>query len=115
MPYFIAKAREYMHKAGGDPDLAGPLADWARAARAINDTNRGVIVAEDGTIVAQTRRMGYPAAASYVTQEDAQRYGLHAEEVGLAMGELRRITGQRLVHVTMSDVCCGASKFIKRV
>lgn len=113
--YFTAKAREFMHKAGGDPDLAGPLAEWAQEARRINNTGRGVLVAEDGTIVAQTHLTEGFVRAWYVSAEDSRRYGLSREEVGLARHDLGAIVGQRLVHATMSDVCLGAGKHVKEV
>lgn len=114
-PYFTAKARECFSQAGGDPDNAGALATWAEEAKQIGDSRRGVIVAEDGELLAETRH--YPATMStpgvtYITKADAQRYGLIVEEVGMAAA-LSHITGRRTIHVTMSQVCTGAGRFVR--
>lgn len=113
--YFVAKARARLAAAGGDPDNAGPLAEWAESAKSIGDARRGVIVADNGELIAETLyHRGGPGRpnASYVVEADAKRWGLHADETELATGELQRITGRRLVHVTMSEVCRGAGKHV---
>lgn len=113
-PYFIAKAREVLRKAEGNPDNCAALAAWAEDARKINDCDRGVIVAEDGEIVAATRYQRGLPSATYVEPDDAMRYGLFGCELGLALGQLKRATGKELIHVKMSQVCLGASQFIER-
>ena len=56
--YFRAQARDVMERAGGDPGNAGPLAAWAEDARLHRDWQRlGVIVAYDGTLIAETVRL----------------------------------------------------------
>ena len=56
--YFEAQARDVMERAGGDPGNAGPLAAWAEDARLHRDWQRlGVIVAYDGTLIAETVRL----------------------------------------------------------
>jgi hypothetical protein len=116
-PYFVAKAREIFDRAGGDPDRSGPLAEWAQAA--VDDNpRRGVILAEDGRILAATLYTpGGPGAvgATYVI---AVSDGLPTDrildmEVGLAEGALRKATGQAVIHVRHSQVCRGASCFIR--
>lgn len=117
-PYFTTKARELFAKAGADPDHASALAAWAEQAGSTGDPDVGVIVAQDGELVAATRyHRGGPAdaAATYVVQADTRRYNLTVNEVGLAIGQLRRITGKRLIHVKQSEVCRGAAKFVKEV
>ncbi len=115
-PYFIAKAREVFSRAGGDPAKAGALAEWAEDAKQIGDPKRGVIVAEDGTIIAATRyqphAVGYQAGATYVEKADAKRLGLFGDEVGLAVGQLPRLVGQRVIHVTMAEVTRGAGAHV---
>lgn len=115
-PYFTAKAREVFSRAGGDPDKAGPLAEWAEEAKRIGDPKRGVIVAEDGTIIAATRyqphAVGYQAGATYVERADAARLGLFGDEAGLATAQLHRILGQRVIHVTMAEVTRGAGAHV---
>ena len=108
-PYFIAKARDVFSRAGGDPDKAAALAGWAEEAKRIGDPKRGVIVAEDGELVAATRYVAdVGIGASYVVKEDADRLGLFGNEVGLATAQLHRILGQRVIHVTMAEVTRGA-------
>jgi hypothetical protein len=109
--YFTAKAREIFMKAGGNPDNAGGLAEWAQSARAANNTRGGVIVGEDGTILAETvYHQG--AGASYVTDADTHRWNLFGNEVGLAIGQIARQTGQRVIHIKYSVACQGAGRFI---
>lgn len=116
--YFVAKARARLAQAGGDPDHAGPLAEWAGEAKRIGDARRGVIVAEDGELIAETLyhppTAGSPGA-TYVRPDDTERYDLSPNEVGMAMGQLHQITGKRLIHVTMPEVCRGAGKHVPEV
>lgn len=114
-PYFVEQARARMHRAGGDPGHSAALAEWAEAAHAENDSRRGVVVAEDGELIAETIRVvdeRTGASATYVVTEDAERWQLRPTEVGLALGALRRATGKRLIHVRMSEVCTGSAAFI---
>jgi hypothetical protein len=116
--YFTDKARAVIGRAGGDPDTAGALAEWAEEAKRIGDPRRGVIVAEDGSLVAATRyyrEHSDRAGASYVEKADARRWGLHVEETGMAIGELHRITGKQLIHVTMPEMCRGAGRSVPQV
>lgn len=116
-PYFTAKARSILAAAGGDPDKFGPLAAWAEASRPHGDTTLGVVVAESGAILAETRH-NHLGGASYVTavhvaEADAARWQLADLEVRMALPRLRRITGQRVLHVTFSDVCLGAGAHVR--
>ncbi|MGH3503875.1 MAG: helix-turn-helix domain-containing protein [Nocardioidaceae bacterium] len=117
-PYFVRKARQALADAGGDPSVAGALAAWADDAKQTKDLRAGVIVAEDGEIVAETRYT--PATpstpgAAYVTGEDSKRWGLRGNQVGIALGQIRQQTGRRLIHVTYSEVCQGAARFLPEV
>lgn len=116
-PYFTAKAREVFYRAGGDPDLSGPLAAWAEEARNINDPHRGVVVAEDGEILATTFLARSPGGVSawYIDAEAVKRYRTDLSVVDMAMGRITYATGKRAVHITMSDVCTGAGKHIQDV
>ncbi|WP_336633620.1 MULTISPECIES: hypothetical protein [unclassified Microbacterium] len=106
-PYFVDKAREAFAAAGGDPDAAGPLAAWAEAARG-DRTLAGVIVALDGTIIAETTRSrGSAASATYV--RDAKALGLLGSELGIALGQLTRSVGQPVVHITTATLTQGHS------
>ena len=127
-PYFLDNAREVLRHAGGDPDKAGPLAEWAQDQRETmpqpdgggveqieRSRHHGVIVAEDGQIVAHTwiptDRLGR-ATSWHVRKEDLERHGVTADRtaVDLAQGALVQAIGQQVIHVTMSEVCFGAGK-----
>lgn len=107
--YFVAKAREVFSRAGGDPANAGALAEWAEEAKQIGDPKRGIIVAEDGELVAATHYVAdVGIGASYVVKDDAARLGLFGDEVGLAAAQISRTLGKRVIHVTMPEVTRGA-------
>ena len=86
----------------------------AEEARRIDDCDRGVILAEGGELIAQTR-YHRGAGATYVAAEVTTRLGLVVTEVRLAMGRLTAATGRRLIHVKMGQVCPGAGLEIPRV
>lgn len=111
-PYFTAKARAAIGRAGGDPDRADALAAWAQHAHHAHahqaeDTRGGVVVAETGEILAETNWTRGRVGASYIrtVTHDADRY-LIGREVGLAVGSLRRAHGPA-IHVRYSQVCQG--------
>lgn len=107
-PYFTDKARNVFAAAGGDPANAGELAAWAQRVRPTNDSRLGVVVAETGRIVAETRYVPGRVGASYVTAvTDPADDDLVNREVGLAGGALTFRHGQT-VHVKFSQVCLGA-------
>ena len=125
-PYFTAKARAWMVAAGGDPDNADALARWAQiawyAARTVSGAPdrahrfryRGVIIGEDGTLLAETRRCGRKRGltADYVDLGDLRRLtgtddGPHV--LDMAMARIRRAVGQPVAHVRFSDVCEGCA------
>ena len=112
--YFTDKARDAFTRAGGDPDRSTALATWAEQAHAAGDSHRGVLVDDQGEILADT--VHSPATAStpgatYVTDVhlSAARFEIQGREVGLAAGSLRRLTGRGVIHVTYSEVCAGRS------
>lgn len=110
--YFIWKARTVLSAADGDPEVAGPLADWAEAAKAVGDRRVGVIVAEDGRLLAETRFSGGPVGAHYVRStvvEEVRRYVVKLE-VGLALGQIGKAAGMQVIHVRYSEVCEGPGK-----
>ena len=68
--YFAAQAADVFMAAGGDPANSRPLATWAEDARANRDWRRlGVVVAQDGRLIAETIRLNVLAGvtAVYVT------------------------------------------------
>lgn len=109
-PYFTAKARRIFTNARGNPDNAGPLASWAESARRESaDPDRGVLVAEDGTIVAHTRYVRARVSAHYVTACPLDTTQVN-REVGLATSSMARELGQAIIHVTFSQAATGASR-----
>lgn len=95
-PYFTAKASQWMRRAGGDPAAAGDLARWAQiawhAARPHNTCQlqrRGVIIAADGTLLAETRSCG-------------RGPGPMVDHVDVA--DLRRLTGATYGDVSLRHV-----------
>lgn len=107
-PYFVDKARQVFTRAGGDPAHCGPVAAWAAHARQAGDHRVGVVVAETGQILADTRHVPGRVGATYIraVTHDTDTH-LVGREVGLAVGALRRAHGPA-VHVRYSQVCQGA-------
>lgn len=106
--YFQAKAAKAFAAAGGDPANAERLGEWAEAHRN-DDSVHGVIVAEDGEIVAATwRDRAEGSGAVYVDQAGVKRWSLSGNEVGLATARITRLSGRRCVHIARSVVCFGA-------
>jgi hypothetical protein len=117
-PYFVDKAKALFTARSGDPDNAGALAAWAERVRPSNDSRLGVLVALDGTLIAETRHI--PSApstpgAAYVRVALGDVYGeLVDREVGLATGQASTITGQPVIHVKFSEVCTGHGNHIQQ-
>ena len=113
-PYFVARARAWMARAGGRPQDADALARWARTARLAGLDDRGVIIGRDGTLVAETRRR---RGHYYVEPGDMARLGLTtgSTELGAAMGAVRRAVGQAVAHAVYWEVCCGAGRLVPEV
>lgn len=113
-PYFTARARAWMARAGGRPQDSSALARWAQTARLADLDDRGVIIGRDGTLLAETRRR---RGHYYVAPGDMARLGLTtgSTELGAALGAVRRAVGQAVAHVTYWEVCCGAARFVPEV
>lgn len=123
-PYFLDKAREVFRKAGGDPDSSTELARWAEAAKAgeparaaAGEPQPGIVVAQDGTLVATTTwRQANIGARYYVDEilvpcvdEDRKRmtgYAVRDHMPGL--GKL--VGGQPCIEVRYWEICTGASR-----
>lgn len=105
------RAAEIFTEAGGDPANAADLEHWARAQRDEGDPIRaGVLVTQDGRLIAETRRIGPLSGpgvtAYYVIQpmiDGAEE--LKELESGLAAGRAQRLAGQPVVHLKASEVC----------
>ncbi|MDK7145148.1 hypothetical protein [Corynebacterium amycolatum] len=112
--YYISKARHVFESAGGNPDNAMALADWAESIHESDDfhLNPRVIVTEDGAIVATARRIHAPnrASAYYIdATERTRNWGIAGRVADLALPIIRRRTGQRVIEVAAADVCSGAA------
>lgn len=113
-PYFTARTRAWMARAGARPQDADALARWAQTAREAGLDDRGVIIGRDGTLVAETRRR---RGHYYVDPGDMARLGLTTvpTELGAAMGAVRRAVGQDVGHAAYWEVCCGAGRLVPEV
>lgn len=127
-PYFVAKARTVFHRAGGNPDNSGALATWAEEARSKADSKHGVLVAEDGTLVAHTIWATSNIGPAYYIEdllvdlgEDVRReVGLTPSRTGgyrvaTAMGTLRRAMRQPIIEVRYWEACTGSGAHVEAV
>ena len=116
--YFEAQARDVMERAGGDPGNAGPLAAWAEDARLHRDWQRlGVIVAYDGTLIAETIRLNVLAGVTVVYVTDVlvdlpDPDDIDGTILDLACGAIRQQIGQPVIHVPAWQVGSGRSRGI---
>lgn len=109
-PYFVAWARDWMRRVGGDPACAGELARWAEIARLAGMRGRGVIVAADGTLLAETWQSRGRLTCRYVDTADLARLTgttWYPNVLDMAMGAIRRAVGQGVAHASYWDVCTG--------
>lgn len=113
-PYFTARARAWMARAGARPQDTDALARWAQTARLADLDDRGVIIGRDGTLVAETRRR---RGHYHVAPGDMARLGLTtgSTELGAALGAIRRHVGQDVAHAAYWEVSCGAGRLIPEV
>lgn len=116
-PYFTAKARAWMARAGGRPQDATDLARWAQIAREAGLTDHGVVIGKDGTLLAETRLLRGMVSARYVDADDMARLGLvgQSNELGLAMRAIRLQYNQPVAHAAYWEVCTGAGQYIPDV
>ena len=110
--YSLDKARAVMARAGLDPDLAGPLAQWAQDTAAAHDgkgapgSRRGVVVAVDGTIVARTRCTG-KASTWYTIDCPAASTEVNRP---LSLTYIARAVEQDVIHIRGWEVCTGQAE-----
>ncbi|WP_103061542.1 hypothetical protein [Actinomyces qiguomingii] len=112
-----ARACGWILHEGGSLRDAGQLARWARNAWWANRLglpgarSRGVIVAADGTLLAETRRHGHGPGpyTQHVVLADMLRLtgGEYPTEIGIAMGRIRQAIGQPVAHARFSELCEG--------
>ena len=119
-PYFKTKAQLALHKAGANTDNWEPLASWAQEARKTDPqpgpdrvrdfVPQGVIITQNGDIVAQTFRSLETKKSPGVTYVDRDSCTVDfkgGNEVGLAKGAIKRALGEPVVHIKYSDVARG--------
>lgn len=110
-PYFIDKARRWMCHVGGRPQDAMALAAWAQEAHDLGDRRRGVIVAQDGTLVAHTHEAVHLGVYSVLVDSDdlvALTGRAEPAGLGLALDAIRHATGQPVGYASYRDMCQGA-------
>ena len=114
--YFRAQADDMFAQAGGDPANAGPLAAWAENTRLHRDWQRlGVIVAYDGTLIAETVRLNIMVGITAVYVVDLLVELPDPEDVDgvlldLAVASIRRQLGAPVIHVPAWSTCSGRSR-----
>ena len=106
--YFEAQARDVFMAAGGDPANSRPLATWAEDARANRDWRRlGVVVAQDGRLIAETIRLN-------VLVDLPDPGDVDGTILDLACGAIRQQIAMPVIHVPAWQVCSGRSRGIVR-
>ena len=114
--YFAAQARDVFMAAGGDPANSRPLATWAEDARANRDWRRlGVIVAQDGRLIAESVRLNVLAGVSVVYVVDLlvelpDPDDIDGTILDLACGAIRQQIAMPVIHVPAWQVCSGRSR-----
>ncbi|NLI84422.1 MAG: hypothetical protein GX440_03275 [Propionibacterium sp.] len=114
--YFEAQARDVFMAAGGDPANSRPLATWAENARANRDWRRlGVIVSQDGRLIAETIRLNVLVGVTVVYVTDVlidlpDPDDIDGTILDLAVASIRRQLGAPVIHVPAWQVCTGRSR-----
>nr|WP_300145453.1 hypothetical protein [Propionicimonas sp.] len=114
--YFAAQAADVFMAAGGDPANSKPLAAWAEDARANRDWRRlGVVVAQDGRLIAETIRLNVLAGVTvtYVTDvlvDLPDPDDIDGTILDLACGAIRQQIAMPVIHVPAWQVCSGRSR-----
>ena len=114
--YFAAQAADVFMAAGGDPANSKPLAAWAEDARANRDWRRlGVVVAQDGRLIAETIRLNVLVGVTVVYVTDVlidlpDPGDVDGTILDLACGAIRQQIGQPVIHVPAWQVCSGRSR-----
>lgn len=98
-----AAARRILTNAGAPAAPTGPLSEWVLQAREAQDMRAGVLVGEDGTVLARTRLQGSgDLAKAWYVDDDASP--VHKLEMGLARGRLSKTRGHGVIHIKTADV-----------
>ncbi|MFC0673569.1 hypothetical protein [Brachybacterium hainanense] len=84
-----------------DPTITDPTVEWARSLDPDQAGTAGVIVAEDGRIIARTFR---PKDGSWaIDRDDARTLGLATNILDMNLGSLARAAGGPVRHVTGTE------------
>lgn len=117
-PYFIDQARAALTALGGPDADPSELAQWAEDHRPTGDTMPlGVIVSNDGQVLATTWRVGSAPELSaryvrevYITLPDDAPVGIDRQVEDMVVSELSKIVGKPCAAISQSAVCTGAGK-----
>lgn len=108
--YYLTRAATALREAGAPTADPTEIATWAQeTARTDRRARAGIVVDQQGRILAETRRHGRDVQAWYVVRlADGidQRWVLDTE-VSLAMGGIRQQTGRPVIHLSWWDVGSG--------
>ena len=107
-PYYRTLARKALTRAGAPHADPTALAQWAE--EHADQPKTGVVVNEDGEIVAQSIMQGRDVKVRYVDKimdPTIDPNGILDRELGLAMGGIHRETGRPVIHLAQWEVCRG--------
>ena len=107
-PYYRTLARKALTHAGAPKANPTALAQWAE--EHADQPKTGIVVNEDGEIVAQSVTQGRDVKVRYVDKimdPTINPKGIIDTELGLAMSGIRRETGRPVIHLAQWEVCRG--------
>lgn len=107
-PYYRALARKALVHAGAPKADPSALAQWAQDHA--DQPKAGVVVDEDGRIVAQSTTQGSDVKVRYVDKimdPTIDPKGILDTELGLAMSGIRHETGRPVIHLAQWEVSHG--------
>jgi len=111
-PYFTDKARRAFEAAGGDPEKATALASWAESAKYSDTRPAGVIVAADGSIVANTISID---GAVYI-RDGFRRFGFQqGDELAMVLSQIPAAIGQQVAYFKAWMVCGGGGIWVEPI
>ncbi|MGO5253303.1 hypothetical protein ACTQ11_08180 [Collinsella bouchesdurhonensis] len=109
--YYRTKVARHLASVGAPDADPTPLAEWAADVDREGRMRRPAIIDQTGAVIAECVRIGggMRVGADYLTDEDAERYGLERTERGLAIAQLRRMLDRPLICVRHWEVASGSS------
>ena len=106
-PYFVAKARDVLRAAGGDPESAGPLAEWAEQAHVSERTLARLFARELGMSFGEWRqRLRFLAAIEAL--ESSSR---SVQDIGFDMGYS---TASAFIAMFQRLACCTPEQYRRK-